>query len=128
MRGATAATLPPAMATSRTALMLLRGSIKWPPRRRTSYFGSAARASPPRPATSSSGVSGAAQARMRSGPPAHAPLGRPAGAEVLAHVERPRHLVAGHLAGERVRDRVAGLLPERAADPHRVSVDRSRQI
>src|SRR3989442_6592486 len=52
--GATAAILPAAIATSRVALMLLRESMRCPPRRSNSYFG--VWAWPARPRRSSSGT------------------------------------------------------------------------
>ena len=108
MRGATAATLPPAMATSRTALMPFLGSMTCPPRRRRSYFGSAAEPARGRRPTARTTEDGDRFTRiMRSAPSRGAPPRRPAAAQVFAHVEGAAHLVARDLAGERVVEGVA---------------------
>src|SRR5207247_8678745 len=105
-RCATAASFPPAMATSRTALRSLRGSIRWPPRRSRSYFGSAVAV----PAASSHHSPAARRLIAGSGLPRGAALRGPAAGQVLAHVEGARHLVAGDLAREGVVERIAVLL------------------
>src|SRR5262245_8653539 len=125
IRGATAAILPPAMATSRTAFVPLRGSTTCPPRKRRSYFGSAARIRPAIPRKRSSAMVLSRFVATGSG---SSPPGRPAAAQVLAHVERARHLVASDLSGECVVERVAVLLAVGAPDPDVVSVDGAREV
>src|SRR5438552_9498994 len=126
MRGATAATFPPAMATSRSALTPFRGSMRWPPRRSRSYFGSAAAAAPAAKTRSPAfrRIEGITGSRL----PRPVPPGRPPGPQVLAELQRPRHLVAGHLAGEAVVERVAVALPVVAADLHGITLDGAGEV
>src|SRR5438309_3031459 len=106
IRGATAAIFPPAMATSRTALIPFLGSMTWPPRSSRSYLGSAAAAL----VAAANRATAARRLIEGSAPSRDAPLRCPASAQVLAHVERARHRVAGDLAVEGVVERVAALL------------------
>src|SRR4029453_15470257 len=114
IRGAIAAIFPPAMATSRTALVPLRGSMTCPPRKRTSYFGSVAWTPPANPRNNTSVTAPQRFAGPGSGSP---PPGCPAGGQVLAHVGPARHLVARDCSGEGVVERVAVLLAVGAPDP-----------
>src|SRR2546425_12914948 len=126
MRGATAATFPPAIATSRTASTPFFASITWPPRRSRSYFGSAALAVAA--ARSSRPATRRVEGITRSRSPRHAPPGRPPGPQVLAHLEGARHLVAGDLAREVVVQRVAVALTVVAAKLHGVALDRPHEV
>src|SRR5688572_5140633 len=119
MRAATAAILPSAIATSRTAERLFFGSITWPPRSSTSYFCCAWAWVA---AAASSSVATASRLTTRP------PLGGEARAQVLAEVERALDLVALHLAREGVVERVAALLALRAAQPDRRAVDRAGEV
>src|SRR5438105_11500710 len=127
MRGETAATLPAAMATSRTALRWLRGSMTWPPRRSRSYLGSAARAEAAR--ARHQATSRKVRSRgMTSASPRRAARRGPAAAQVLAQVEGPRHLLARHLPRERVGDGVARRLREGTAQADGVAVDGAGEV
>src|SRR5882757_5728372 len=55
-------------------------------------------------------------------------LRRPGGTEVLAHVERARHLAAVHFPSEHKRDGIAMFLAERAPDPDGIAIDRSGNV
>src|SRR5262245_27198575 len=125
MRGRTAAILPAAMATSRTAFVPLRGSMTCPPRRTRSYFGAAARTGPAPPRTRSRAM---ARPRFVATGSGSSPPGRPAAAQVLAHVEGAAQLTARELSGEGVVERVAVLLAVRAPEPDGVAVDRPREV
>src|SRR5262249_44571110 len=127
MFGATAATLPWAMATSRTALRLFFASMTCPPFSSRSYFCCAGRR------VAAPAIMHAATAQwnrplMTSTPSIVVPLCRPPGGQVLAHVERPGHRVALDGAGETEAQRVAVTFGIGARNLHRVPVDGSRQI
>src|SRR5262249_22240940 len=132
MRAATAATLPSAMATSRTALMRFLGSMTWPPLRSRSYF-----------CCAGCGCAGAwpIAASARHTPAANVdftfivspssevvPPGAPLRGQVLAHVERPRHLRGRDGAREAEAQRVAVPLGIAARELHTIPVDRPGQI
>src|SRR5262245_47543521 len=114
---ATAATLPSAMATSRTALVPFFGSMRWPPCRRTSYFGgSAVRPTRGRRARTRAMRQGVFV--IASGPGRAVAGGRPLRPQVLPHLQRAREGVAGDRAREGVVQGVAvGLVPG-ARDAH----------
>src|SRR5262245_43177757 len=120
MRAATAATRPFAIATSRTALMPFFGSIRWPPFSSRSYFcgagvwriGAIARH------TTTAHVNVSLIALPSS---IVVPLCGPLRREVLAHVERPRHLGAGDGAREPEAQRVAVPLRVVAQELHAVA-------
>src|SRR5437868_14307017 len=108
--GATAATLPFAMATSRTALMRLRGSMRWPPLRSRSYFccGGACRAGMGMAAaiTRHTAAAYVALTLIVSASPVIVALRGPLRGQVLAHVECARHRVACDGAGKTEAQRV----------------------
>src|SRR5262245_61954533 len=93
MFAAPAATFPPAIATSRTALTFFRGSMPWPPFSKRAYFGWAD--TPAAPAMTR-------QMTVRFTSPSTVGVApcRPLRRQVLAHVERARHAVARDRAGE----------------------------
>src|SRR5688500_2619926 len=127
--GATAAILPPRIATSRAALMLFRGSTRWPPCSSKSYFCAAAVAGAVRIAAASSSVT---RVIIRfsffvfrfSLSAARSPLS----AEILAHIQLARHLILRRVARERERERVASLPGEVTAQANIAAADGSRQI
>src|SRR5262245_22953537 len=102
MRAATAATLPLAIATSRTEVMLLRASTRWPPLRSRSYFCGADNWMVAAAANNT-----AIAVFMASASSILVPCRGPRGGKVLAHVERARHPVARDRAGEAEAQRVA---------------------
>src|SRR5260370_2839534 len=127
MPAATATTLPSAMATSRTALIWFLGAMTWPPFNSRSYLGCA------------SGWAIAARTRhtpaayvafsfIRSSSSILVPLGTPFSRQVLAHIERPCHLVAGEVAREAETQRVTVPLGVTARELHAVAVDRAGEI
>src|SRR6266567_3000868 len=127
MRAATAATLPSAMATSRTALILFLGSMTCPPFKSRSYFCCAGR----RPVAASRRYTPAAYVAFTLivlpssiVVPLRAPLRR----QILAHVERPGHLAAGDGAGETEAQRISVPLGVAARELHAVSIDRAGEI
>ena len=136
----TAAIFPPAIATSRTALSLLRASMTCPPRSSRSYFGAAAggcagccppegeRRARQQEAAATRATSAGTIASFIMPLRAAATRRRPGRTEVFAHVQRAAHLIAGQLAGERQVDRVAMLLAEGAANPDAVAVDRAGDL
>src|SRR5579872_2657309 len=70
--------------------------------------------------------------RAASGLPAIAPervaRGTPLGLQVLVHIQIAGHSIAGYLAGECERERVAMLFTVTAGHTHRVAGDRAVQI
>src|SRR5262245_52765127 len=127
MLAATAAILPPAIATSRTALMLFRASMTWPPFSRRSYFCCAATCVID-DTTRQIPAAWSRCSRIASTPSIVVPLGRPLRREVFAHVERAAHRVALKRTGKPEAQRVAVTLRVRAGDLHGVAVDRPGEI
>src|SRR5262245_25377360 len=106
-RAATAATLPSAIATSRTALIRFLGSMTWPPFRSRSYF-CCAGAWPIDASTKQAPAANAIVSSLIASPPTVlVPPCRPFPRQVLAHVERARHSVGGDGAAEPEAQRVA---------------------
>ena len=141
---ATAAILPAAMATSRTALMLFFGSMTCPPRSSRSYFGRGGGRLPAAGGVAcGDGGEPAAPAieqhrhcAQESREHAHRQPRLPATWRFAVHVAArysPMSSVPDissplHRAGEREADRVAVLFAEGAADPHGVAVDRAGEV
>src|SRR5262245_9036462 len=158
MLAATAAILPFAIATSRTALMLLRASMTCPPFSRRSYLCCADRPTiEPTIRTTAAACSLSLIAQPisliatksrkhetilykkikfvfscfrggRLGPPIVVPLRRPLRRQVLAHVERSRHRVRRDGAVEPEAEGVAVPLGVRAVHLHAAAVDGAGEI
>src|SRR5690348_4219597 len=105
MLAATAATLPFAIATSRTALILFLGSMTCPPFSWRSYFCCASRRLRQQ-RTRRTQAAFLTFTSIASTPPVVVPPGRPLRRQVFAHIERARHLVTGDLSGETETQRI----------------------
>src|SRR5262245_40250176 len=100
MFAATAATFPFAMATSRTALILFRPSMTWPPFNRRSYFCCAETLQTQKSANEIPAARHKTFNRIASSPAIVVLLGTPLRHQILAHVERSGHAVSRCRAGE----------------------------
>src|SRR5437879_2150027 len=130
MPAATAATLPSVMATSRTALILFRESMTCPPFSSRSYLCGACRAGRLTIAASTRHTPAAnvAISLIVLPSPVVVPFRGPFRRQVLAHVERSGHRVAGDRARETETQRISVAFGVGARELRAAAVDRAREI
>src|SRR6266699_466612 len=128
MLAATAAIFPFAMATSRTALILFLGSMRWPPFKRRSYFCCAETWLKQKSTTASPDARLQTFNPMTSSPAIVVPPGTPLRHQVLAHVERSGHRVCRGRAVEAKTQGIAVPLGIRTGNLNAAPVDGAGKV